>query len=39
MCAAPQKSGVDMDLAMAMGLTLFGMFAGSTFLFFTRIAR
>jgi hypothetical protein len=28
-----------MDIAMAMGLTLFGMFAGSTVLFFYRFAR
>ena len=32
-------SGARMDLAMAMALTLFGMFAGSTALFFYRIAR
>jgi hypothetical protein len=32
-------SGGCMDLAMAMGLALFGMFAGSTVLFFYRIVR
>jgi len=28
-----------MDLAMAMGVTLFGMFAGSTVYFFYKLAR
>jgi len=28
-----------MDLAMAMGMALFGMFAGSTFVFFYKISR
>lgn len=32
-------AGGCMDLAMAMGLSLFGMFAGSTVLFFYRLAR
>jgi hypothetical protein len=31
--------GEHMDLAMAMGLTLFGMFTGSTVLFFYRLGR
>lgn len=34
-----RPSGERMDLAMAMALALFGMFAGSTALFFYRIAR
>jgi hypothetical protein len=34
----PTKGG-RMDLAMAMGLALIGMFAGSTVLFFYKIAR
>jgi hypothetical protein len=36
--AAPRQ-GRCMDLAMAMGLALFGMFAGSTVLFFYRLGR
>jgi hypothetical protein len=32
-------SGASMDLATAMGLTLFGMFTGSTVLFFYRVNR
>ena len=32
-------SGAIMDLAMAMGLALFGIFTGSTVLFFYRLAR
>jgi hypothetical protein len=36
---APTFNGESMDLAMAMGLALFGMFAGSTVLFFYKIAR
>lgn len=28
-----------MDLAMAMGCALFGMFAGSTFIFFYKLAK
>ncbi|MGG1943993.1 hypothetical protein AB1286_04200 [Trinickia sp. NRRL B-1857] len=36
----PQKrSGAIMDLAMAMGLSLFGIFAGSTVFFFYRLPR
>jgi hypothetical protein len=31
--------GERMDLAMAMGLTLFGMFTGSTVLFFYHLGR
>jgi hypothetical protein len=31
--------GGCMDLAMAMGIALFGMFAGSTVLFFYQLAR
>lgn len=33
------RSGVSMDLAMAMGLALFGIFAGSTAFFFYRLPR
>jgi hypothetical protein len=33
------RSGASMDLAMAMGLALFGIFTGSTVLFFYRLAR
>ena len=33
------RSGVSMDLAMAMGLSLFGIFAGSTAFFFYRLPR
>ncbi|TAM54841.1 MAG: hypothetical protein EPN57_04925 [Paraburkholderia sp.] len=32
-------SGASMDLAMAMGLSLFGIFTASTVLFFYRLAR
>jgi len=32
-------SGASMDLAMAMGLSLFGIFAGSTVFFFYRLPR
>jgi hypothetical protein len=35
----PNDTGGCMDLAMAMGLALFGMFAGSTFVFFYKISR
>ncbi|MET3819342.1 hypothetical protein ACVK00_003385 [Burkholderia sp. PvR073] len=31
--------GAAMDLAMAMGIALFGMFTGSTVLFFYRLGR
>jgi hypothetical protein len=31
--------GVSMDLAMAMGIALFGMFTGSTLLFFYQLGR
>jgi hypothetical protein len=31
--------GGRMDLAMAMGVALFGMFAGSTIYFFYKVAR
>ncbi|TKC80373.1 hypothetical protein FAZ69_29095 [Trinickia terrae] len=34
-----QREGGRMDLAMAMGLALFGMFAGSTVVFFYKLAR
>ncbi|MEJ8796824.1 UDP pyrophosphate phosphatase [Trinickia caryophylli] len=37
--AASHVTGVGMDLAMAMALAMFGMFAGSTALFFYRIGR
>jgi hypothetical protein len=33
------RSGASMDLAMAMGLSLFGIFAGSTVFFFYRLPR
>jgi hypothetical protein len=33
------RSGASMDLAMAMGLALFGIFTGSTVFFFYRLPR
>jgi hypothetical protein len=39
----PDNTGIAgetiMDLAMAMGCALFGMFAGSTFIFFYKLAK
>ncbi|MDG0022793.1 hypothetical protein [Trinickia sp. Y13] len=37
--SAANRSGASMDLAMAMGLSLFGIFTASTVLFFFRLAR
>ncbi|AHI63205.1 UDP pyrophosphate phosphatase [Burkholderia thailandensis] len=33
------QQGASMDLATAMALTLFGMFTGSTVLFFYKVGR
>ncbi|MBN3815883.1 hypothetical protein G3N57_04350 [Paraburkholderia sp. Se-20369] len=38
-CRVMTLRGAAMDLAMAMGIALFGMFTGSTVLFFYQLGR